>query len=323
MTATGGECIIVGSGEAVAGDTLLAHGVHIITTALGVVAAGACGVAFRADLLPLLSVETTPSAVESTTVNRHAAVRPIEQRAASAGLDKGRGVREPAEPSSGAVSPAAFDVIRIDPEGTSVFAGRGPAGRQLIILANGVAIATVTANTAGQWAIALEHHFDPGDYEFALTETGKANPLPVGQRVAMHLSVHLSGRVPTAAPREPAALRLESQPSPVTFIYNEANFTQQGRTRAAAMAAYFKQQRVATATLSGHADERGSDRFNLRLSQERLDAVAQFLREAGYSGKLVLVPMGKRQPFAVANRPLLSREEVFALDRRVELRGTQ
>jgi outer membrane protein OmpA-like peptidoglycan-associated protein len=129
--------------------------------------------------------------------------------------------------------------------------------------------------------------------------------------------------VPTVAPRETAALRFESRPSPITFIYNEASFTEQGRTRAAAMAAFFKQQRIATATLSGHADERGSDLFNLRLSQERLDTVARYLRDAGYSGKLVLVPMGKRQPFAVANRQRLSPEEVFALDRRVELMGTQ
>jgi outer membrane protein OmpA-like peptidoglycan-associated protein len=118
-------------------------------------------------------------------------------------------------------------------------------------------------------------------------------------------------------------LWLEPPPAPITFIYNEANFTEQGRTRAAAMAAFFKQQHVAAATLSGHADERGSDLFNLRLSQERLDAVAHFLREAGYSGKLVLVPMGKRQPFAVVDRQRLANEEVFALDRRVELRGTQ
>jgi hypothetical protein len=67
--------------EAVAGDMLLSHGVHIIATALGVVAAGACGVAFRADLISLLSVETAPSAVDSTTVSRDAAVRPIAPKA--------------------------------------------------------------------------------------------------------------------------------------------------------------------------------------------------------------------------------------------------
>jgi outer membrane protein OmpA-like peptidoglycan-associated protein len=313
MTAAGDKCTIVGWGEAVAGDTLLSQGVHIITTALGVVAAGACGVAFHADLISLLSVDSAPSAADGTTASHRVAARSIEPHA-SAGVDKGNYVRAPSP------SPAAFDIIRVDPEGISVFAGRGPAGRQLSIRANGVAIATVTANEEGQWAIVLEHHFDSGDYEFALTDgMGGASPAPA-QRVAMHLA---SGKPPAASPRQTTALQLEARPSPITFIYDEANFTEQGRARVAAMAAFFRQRHVATATLSGHADERGSDRFNLRLSQDRLDAVAHVLREAGYSGKLVLVPMGKRQPFAVVDRQRLSKEEVFALDRRVELRGTQ
>ena len=77
------------------------------------------------------------------------------------------------------------------------------------------------------------------------------------------------------------------------------------------------------ATLTGHADERGSDPYNLRLSQERLDAVVRYLREAGFTGKLVLIPMGKREPFAGAERGHLSEVEAFALDRRVELKRVQ
>jgi outer membrane protein OmpA-like peptidoglycan-associated protein len=72
-------------------------------------------------------------------------------------------------------------------------------------------------------------------------------------------------------------------------------------------------------TLSGHADERGSQPYNMDLSRQRLDAVATYLRDAGYPGELVLLPKGKTEPFAIPTRHSLAREEAFQLDRRVQI----
>jgi outer membrane protein OmpA-like peptidoglycan-associated protein len=294
----------------------LSRGERIITIPLVIVAIGLTIAAFRVDLASLLSFEATPTAAE-----------PAESREARRVASKERGgtatpalleppPNRPADPLQ-----ATFDVIRIDPDGTSVFAGRGPAGVQLDILANGVAVATVTANDEGQWAIALEHRFDPGEYQFALApKTGEGAPFPFGQRVSLQL---VGNRKAPATVVEKAAVQQASLPLPITFLYDEANFSDKGRTQAAVFAAFLQERHVATATLSGHADERGSELYNFRLSQDRLDAVVRYLREAGFAGKLVLIPMGKREPFAGADREHLSEEAAFALDRRVELKRAQ
>src|SRR5262249_17531968 len=146
-----------------------------------------------------------------------------ESREANASKEKG-GSATPAffePPRNRPADPlqATFDVIRIDPDGTSVFAGRGPAGVQLAILANGVAVATVTANDEGQWAIALERHFDPGEYQFALApKTGEGAPFPFGQRVSLQL---VGNRKAPATVVEKAAVKQGSLPSPITFVYDE------------------------------------------------------------------------------------------------------
>jgi hypothetical protein len=164
----------------------LSRGERIITIPLVILAIGLMIATFGADLASLLSFDATPtfpmpaSRAESWEARSFAS----KERGGSAAP----ALREP--PSNRAADPvqATFDVIRIDPVGTSVFAGRGPAGVQLAILANGIAVATVRANHEGQWAIALERRFDPGEYQFALAPpTGQGAPSPFGQRVSVRL----------------------------------------------------------------------------------------------------------------------------------------
>jgi outer membrane protein OmpA-like peptidoglycan-associated protein len=310
----------------------VSRGERIITIPLVILAIGATIVAFRVDFASLLSFEATPTATEPERLASRVAEpssigsRGVESRGtALTAVEAERSAKsvllEPPQDRAANPLQATFDVIRIDPEGTSVFAGRGPAGTLLTILANGVAVASVMANDEGQWAIAVEHRFDPGEYQFALAaKAGEGGASSVGQRVSLQLAGAEKHSVSVV---EKAAVQQASLPSPITFIYNEANFTPDGRAQATMLAAFLQERRVATATLSGHADERGSDLYNLRLSEERLDAVVRYLREAGFSGELVLVPMGKREPFAAANRQHLSEEEAFALDRRVELKRAQ
>jgi outer membrane protein OmpA-like peptidoglycan-associated protein len=297
----------------------LSRGERIITIPIVILAIGLMIATFRVDLASLLSFEATPTATDPASRVEPRGLGRVESRETERSA-KPALLEPPANPAADPLQ-ATFDVIRIDPEGTSVFAGRGPAGSLLTILANGVAIATVRANNEGQWAIAVEHRFDPGEYQFALApKTGEGEASPFAQRV----SVWLAGtKKPPVAGVEKAAVHQVSVPSPITFLYDEANFTEKGRMQVAVFATFLQERHIATATLTGHADERGSDLYNLRLSQERLDAVVRYLREAGFTGKLVLIPMGKREPFAGAERGHLSDVEAFALDRRVELKRVQ
>jgi outer membrane protein OmpA-like peptidoglycan-associated protein len=103
------------------------------------------------------------------------------------------------------------------------------------------------------------------------------------------------------------------------FIYNEATFTDEGRRAVDLLLEYVKLKHLDSISLSGHADERGSEDYNMDLSRERLDAVASYLRGGGFSGKLDLVAKGKSEPFAGIDRSRFSGEALYQLDRRVEL----
>jgi len=123
----------------------------------------------------------------------------------------------------------------------------------------------------------------------------------------------------TAAKPAPAP-ESASIPVPIMFVYNEANFTSEGRRAVDLLLEYLKLKHLQSISLSGHADERGSDPYNMDLSRERLDAVARYLRDGGFSGKLDLVAKGKSEPFSGIDRSKFSGEALYQLDRRVELR---
>jgi outer membrane protein OmpA-like peptidoglycan-associated protein len=211
-----------------------------------------------------------------------------------------------------------FDVVRIDPDGASVFAGRAPANAQVTVLANGQAVAAAKADENGQWATVIERPFASGDYQLSLrTKPSGGGAETAGQSVS--ITIAANARPTTTDAKAVAVVGQASAPAPITFVYDEANFTPAGRKEAALLTEFLRRRQLDSITLTGHADERGSDEFNMELSRRRLDTVARFLREAGYTGKLVLVPKGRREPFPIADRDRLPKEDAFQLDRRVEL----
>jgi len=229
----------------------------------------------------------------------------------------------PSEPTQTAPDSAKFDVARIDPEGASVFAGRAPPNAQVGVLANGEMVATATADDNGQWAIVVEHLFAPGEYQFSLrTRPNGSSTATTGASVRITIAANAHPQPAPSPSTMASALRMEAvplPPVPITFAYNEANLTPAGRQQAAALSGFLNKQKLTSVTLSGHADERGSDAFNMELSRQRLETVAHYLHEAGYTGELKLVAKGKREPYLSPDRDRLPKEDAFQLDRRVEL----
>jgi outer membrane protein OmpA-like peptidoglycan-associated protein len=111
-----------------------------------------------------------------------------------------------------------------------------------------------------------------------------------------------------------------SIPIPVLFVFREATFTIEGRKAVSLLLDYLKLKRSSFVSLTGHADERGSDKLNMDLSMERLSAVAKFLHDHGFHGELELIPKGKTEPYTGVDRSLFALEDLYQLDRRVELR---
>jgi len=293
-------------------------------------------------------------------------------------------------------SGASFDVARIDPEGTSVFAGRAKPGYSVTITADGEPIGTTEADANGEWTFTVERRFANADPELGLrsapasqtreSEVARAEPsgsadTPAkpapGERrsastVTTHLLKDLEGMVETARSEQSkqrlaqaaetpgvetrtaetpvaetpatlpesdasrdsvAAVRIAPQaqpdpsapprrktvPVPITFVFNEATFTDNGRKAASLLLEYLKLKHFKKVSLTGHADERGTEELNFNLSRERLDTVAGFLKEGGFEGQLELIPKGESEPFTGVVRSEYDREDLYQLDRRVEL----
>lgn len=110
-------------------------------------------------------------------------------------------------------------------------------------------------------------------------------------------------------------------PVPMTFVFDQSTLTSDGEKTAKLLLDYVQLKKFKSISLTGHADERGTAEYNMDLSRKRLDTVAAYLRNGGYSGELNLIPEGATQPFTGIDRTKFSRDELMQLDRRVELRN--
>ena len=145
-------------------------------------------------------------------------------------------------------------------------------------------------------------------------------PAQVAASVAPPVATPAPGASPAPSrPSSQAAAKPVPVPVPMQFVFREATFTEDGRRAADLLVEYLRLKKPAAITMTGHADERGSDSFNLDLSRERLETVAQYLRENGYSGNLTLNAKGRSEPYTGVERKLYSRDALYQLDRRVEV----
>jgi outer membrane protein OmpA-like peptidoglycan-associated protein len=100
-------------------------------------------------------------------------------------------------------------------------------------------------------------------------------------------------------------------PSDVLFAFDSARLSRAGVRALRAVAAELPAGR---ATVTGHTDTRGSDRYNRALSLRRAWAVARVLRTADPSLRLRVRGAGQSRPVA-SNRRAAGR----ARNRRVEI----
>jgi outer membrane protein OmpA-like peptidoglycan-associated protein len=120
--------------------------------------------------------------------------------------------------------------------------------------------------------------------------------------------------------RSVRGIRPQALPIPVTFDYRKATLTDVGEQAARELAEALREQRPARIILIGHTDVRGAPDFNLKLSRERAEAVAAFLKERGVDIPIETLGKGATEPMQVPDSSGLSQEDIFALNRRVEWR---
>ena len=133
---------------------------------------GAAAVAVVAVLLGMLYWERaeTPATPQSASVSPTQPAQP--QGSPSAGAPQAAPTEapkqaEPAKPAPGAPVPPSFDVVRIEPDGESVIAGRAAPGATIELLRGDLVHARAAADASGLFAI-VPPPLPPGSHQIAL-----------------------------------------------------------------------------------------------------------------------------------------------------------
>ncbi len=85
-----------------------------------------------------------------------------------------------------------FDVVRVEPTGEAVLAGRGSPGARVEIIANGQVIAEAIAGPSGEWVVVPDRPLPPG-----------ANDISARARIADGPAVESEEKVAIAVPEQP------------------------------------------------------------------------------------------------------------------------
>ena len=101
----------------------------------------------------------------------------------------------PAKPQEAAPDPGppSFDVVRIDPKGDTVMAGRARPGSTVIIMDGDKIIGRVTADSRGEWVFVPDKPLEPGSRRLSL-ETRSAGQAPVRSESDVVLVVPEKGK---------------------------------------------------------------------------------------------------------------------------------
>jgi len=89
-----------------------------------------------------------------------------------------------AAPQGGAVPPS-FDIVRVEPSGETVIAGRAAPGSEVILRDGNRILGTTVANGRGQWVLVLEIPLEPGSHELSLESLLPGGPTLVSENVVV------------------------------------------------------------------------------------------------------------------------------------------
>jgi outer membrane protein OmpA-like peptidoglycan-associated protein len=128
---------------------------------------------------------------------------------------------------------------------------------------------------------------------------------------------HRDGTIGGTMSQDIRGFKPTSIPIPIRFETASAKFTPVGEQAAKELLDTLREQAPAELTLVGHTDERGEADYNMRLSDQRVKAVAAFLKQNGITAKVATIAKGKSEPLQLPDTSELSREDIWALNRRV------
>lgn len=96
---------------------------------------------------------------------------------------------QPAEPGSGEIEKPSFDIVRVDPDGQAVVAGRSEPGWHVAVKINGETKGQTVANDRGEWVWVTKDPIKPGSSEITIEARPQPAAPPLASRQAVDVVV--------------------------------------------------------------------------------------------------------------------------------------
>jgi len=121
---------------------------------------------------------------------------------------------------------------------------------------------------------------------------------------------------PPAPPTLTTQQLIDRNMLPINFDYDMSDIREDQKSKLQTEATFLKANTSIRLVVEGHADERGSEQYNLALGDRRANAVKQYFISQGIAeARLFTVSYGEERPICSAQT-----EECFAMNRRAAFR---
>ncbi|ODA66543.1 hypothetical protein A7A08_02667 [Methyloligella halotolerans] len=191
------------------------------------------------------------SAADTEASQEESATSEDDQAASSSDNEAQNATSGDDSASAGSADIPSFDVVRIEPTGEGVIAGRAEPAWGVEVQSNGTGIASTKADPAGQWSVVLDKPLGKGEHNLQIVATSPdgEKSLTSQQKVLVSMGDEESGKTVVA-------LR---EPGKATEILQEDSAGGSGDESAANEDESASQQKMAAADLKDQSRPDGKD----------------------------------------------------------------
>jgi nucleoid-associated protein YgaU len=155
------------------------------------------------DIAPPAGDTAAPGSSSSATGDQEAATggKAGEAGQSAAGTAGGQAAGQPqtGEAAKDKPVPPSFDVVRVNPSGDAVIAGRAEPNAEITILDKGKIIGSVQADQRGEWVFLPDSALDPGEHSFTLESTPDPDDVPKAEATKRESETSVVVLVPQVA----------------------------------------------------------------------------------------------------------------------------
>ncbi|CDZ71547.1 LysM peptidoglycan-binding domain-containing protein [Neorhizobium galegae] len=162
------------------------------------------------------------------------AAKPADQAAATAPQTTPPAAGQ-TTPQAAAMTPPSFDVLRVEPDGSTVIAGRAAPHSKLEVSDGAAIVAKVDVGPSGDFAAILDKPLPPGDHQLVLKAIGKDGKTTLSEETAtVSVPADKNGKLLAMVTKPGKASRLIATPTPEAATPPGASAAQPAAQAAAA-----------------------------------------------------------------------------------------